>query len=200
MTCSLKFKQKRCCYLKNVALDFVLLVLKLCPIQVVISLPLWIKLTMGQLLLFFLCNFSSFFSYAKDILVINHFSLLLIDRYILAIQHIITHEERSSDTLWSVSWSSELPQNRLHHSHNNSSLKVIFTKQFLTKAPFFAVLTDSLYSHLRYLKFKGKYQQYGPYFQNIFPFLMTMVLRTCLIVDVKVYVETNLLVKKRVTK
>ena len=31
------------------------------PIHVVISLPLWIKLTMDQLLLFFLCNFSSFF-------------------------------------------------------------------------------------------------------------------------------------------
>ena len=39
--------QKRCCYFKNVALDFVLLVLKLCPIQVVILLPLWIKLTMA---------------------------------------------------------------------------------------------------------------------------------------------------------
>ena len=55
--------------------------------------PLWIKLTMGQLLLFFLCNFSSFFSYVGGILVTNHFSLLLIDRYILAIQQIITHEE-----------------------------------------------------------------------------------------------------------
>ena len=48
-----------------------------------------IKLTMGQLLLFFLCNFSSFFSYVGGIPV-NHFSLLLIDRYILAIQQIIT--------------------------------------------------------------------------------------------------------------
>ena len=85
--------EKRCCYLKNVSLDFVLLILKLCAIQVVVSLPSWIKLPMGQLLLFFLCNFSSFFSYAKDILVINHFSLLLIDRYILAIHYIITHEE-----------------------------------------------------------------------------------------------------------
>ena len=37
--------QKRFCYLKNVALDFVLLVLKLYPIQTVISHPLWIKLT-----------------------------------------------------------------------------------------------------------------------------------------------------------
>ena len=85
--------QKRRCYLKNVALDFVLLVLKLCPIQVVVSLPLWIKLTMGQLLLFFLYNFSSFFSYVRGIPVTNHFSLLLIDRYILAIQQIITHKE-----------------------------------------------------------------------------------------------------------
>ena len=80
-------------YLKNVALDFALLVLKLCPIQGVISLPLWIKLTMGQLLLFFLCNFSSFFSYIGGIPVTNHFSLLLNDRYILAIQQIIAHKE-----------------------------------------------------------------------------------------------------------
>ena len=50
-----------------------LLVLKLCPIQVIISLPLWIKLTMGQLLLFFLCNFCSFFSYVGGVLVTNLF-------------------------------------------------------------------------------------------------------------------------------
>ena len=53
--------QKTCQYLKNVSSDFVLLILKLCPIQVNISFLLWIKLTMGRLLLFFLCNFSSFF-------------------------------------------------------------------------------------------------------------------------------------------
>ena len=53
----------------------------------------------------FLCNFSSFFSYVRGIPVTNHFSLLLIDRYILV-----------------------------------------------------------------------KYQQYGPCFQTIFPFLMTMVI------------------------
>ena len=46
----LEFKKWRC-YLKNVALDFVFSVLKLCPIQVVISPPLWIRLTMGKLLL-----------------------------------------------------------------------------------------------------------------------------------------------------
>ena len=66
MICNLKF---RCYYLKNVALDFVLLVLKIYPIQFVISLPLWIKLTMGQLLLFFLRNFSSIFSYVEGVLV-----------------------------------------------------------------------------------------------------------------------------------
>ena len=38
--------QKRCPY-KDGGLDFVLLVLKLYPIQDVISLPLWIKFTMG---------------------------------------------------------------------------------------------------------------------------------------------------------
>ena len=71
--------QKRCCYLKNTALDFVLLALKLYPIKVVVSLPLWIKLTMGQLLLFLLSSFRSFFSYVGGVLVTNHFSLLLLD-------------------------------------------------------------------------------------------------------------------------
>ena len=71
--------QKRCSYFKYVALNLLLLVLKLYPIQVVISLPLWIKLTMGQLLLLFLCNFCSFFNYVRGVLVTNFFSLLFID-------------------------------------------------------------------------------------------------------------------------
>ena len=105
---SAAWNSKKSCYLKNVALDFVLLVLKLCLIQVVISLPLWIKLTMGQLLLFFLCNFSSFFSYVGGIPVTNHFSLLLIDRYILAIQQITTHKEHLRYSFWSeaIFWTS----------------------------------------------------------------------------------------------
>ena len=46
-----------------------------------ISFPLWIKLAMGQLLLFFLCNFSSLFSFVMCILVTNHciFPCYLID-------------------------------------------------------------------------------------------------------------------------
>ena len=107
MIFSLKFKKT--VYLKNFALDFVLLVLKLYPIQVVISLSLWTKFTMGQLLLFFLCNFSSFF------------------------------------------------------------------RQFHAKSPFFAVSTYALYGHPKNFNFMRKYQQYGPCFQTIFHFLMTMV-------------------------
>ena len=94
--------QKRRSYLKNVTLDFVLLVLKFCFIQVVISLPLCTKLTIGQLLLFFLCNFCSCFSYVEGIHVTNHSSLLLIDTYILAIQQIITHKEHLRYSFWFV--------------------------------------------------------------------------------------------------
>ena len=56
-----------------------LLVLRLYPIQVVISLPLWIKLTMGQLLLF-LCETSAAFSaYVRGVLGTNRFSQFVID-------------------------------------------------------------------------------------------------------------------------
>ena len=63
---------------------------------------------MGQLLLFFLCNFSSIFSYVGGIPVTNHFSLLLIDRYILAVQQIITHKEHLQYSFWSapIFWTS----------------------------------------------------------------------------------------------
>ena len=63
---------------------------------------------MGQLLLFFLCNFSSFFSYVGGIPVTNHFSRLLIDMFILAIQQIVTHKEYLLYSFWSVAifWSS----------------------------------------------------------------------------------------------
>ena len=51
MICSLKFKKN--VFILKMLLWIVFLVFKLCSIQVVISLPLWIKLTMAQLLLFF---------------------------------------------------------------------------------------------------------------------------------------------------
>ena len=37
-----------------------------------------------------------------NIPVTNHFSLLLIDRYILAVQQIITHKEHLQYSFWSV--------------------------------------------------------------------------------------------------
>ena len=43
-------------------------------------------------------------------------------------------------------------------------------------SPFFTFLMYALYGHPRYFKFKQKYQQYGPCFQTISKFLMTMVL------------------------
>ena len=43
----------------------------------VISLRLWIKLPMGRLLLFFLCEFSSLFSYIGGVLVTNLFSTFI---------------------------------------------------------------------------------------------------------------------------
>ena len=55
---------------------------------------------MGQLLLFFLRNFRSFFSYVGGVLLTNRFSPLWIDRYILAIQQIITHEEHLCYSFW----------------------------------------------------------------------------------------------------
>ena len=81
MICSLKSK-KDVVILKRLLWILCCWFLKPCPIQVVISLPLWIKLPMSQLLLFFLCNFNSLFSFVGRMLVTSHFSLLLIDRYI----------------------------------------------------------------------------------------------------------------------
>ena len=44
---------------------------------------------------------------------------------------------------------------------------------FPQKPLFFAIFMYPLYGHPRYFKFKQKYQQYGPCFQTMFPFLMT---------------------------
>ena len=50
---------------------------------------------MGQLLLFFLYNICSIFSYIGGVPVTNPFSVLFIDKCILAFQQIVTHEEYS---------------------------------------------------------------------------------------------------------
>ena len=101
MICSLKFKKE------FLALKMMLLILcfeafNLYPIQVVISLPWWIKHTMRQLLIFFLWKCLSFFSYVGGALVFNFFSVILFDKHILAIQQTITHEEDLWHSFWSV--------------------------------------------------------------------------------------------------
>ena len=62
---------------------------------------------MDQLLLYFLCNFSSFLA-TWEVFLTNHFSVLLIDKYILAIQQIITYKEDLQYSFWSVAifWTS----------------------------------------------------------------------------------------------
>ena len=72
--------QIRRCYLKNVALDFVFGFDPMLHPSCYLTSIMDIKLTMDQLFLFFLCNFSSFLSYVRGIPVTNHFPLLLIDR------------------------------------------------------------------------------------------------------------------------
>ena len=125
--------------------------------------------------------FNSLFSYVVGILVTNLFSLLLIVRCILAIQQIITHKEHVQYSFWSVAifWtSSEI----LTPSSQQQKVAKIASKSFSLsisqqKLPFFAVLMNALNDHPRYFKFKRKYQQYGPCFQTIFPFLMTVLIR-----------------------
>ena len=113
--CSLLFKiQKRCSYLENFALDFVLLVLKLYPMQVVISLPLWTKLTVIQLLLLFLCNFCSFqlrWSCPSKQLPPTFFHCFsYLGNY---------NTRRVFVIIFDLQRSSKLPQKRRHHSYNN---------------------------------------------------------------------------------
>ena len=116
-------------------MDFMLLVLKLCSIQVVILLPLWIKLTMGWLLLFF-CSASA--------------AVLLIDGYILAIHQIIIQ--------------------------GAFAILFLIFSDLLNCLRSIGTMID-LYGYPRYLKSKLKYQQYGPCFQTIFPFMTMLTFR-----------------------
>ena len=74
---SLKFKKD--IFLRNVAWDFALLVLKLYPMQVAISVLLWIKLAMGQLLLFFNETSAVFIAYVGGVLGTKIFPQFVID-------------------------------------------------------------------------------------------------------------------------
>ena len=74
--------QKRRCYLKTVALDFAFLVLKLCPSCYPTS--IMDKNHHGLVIALFYATSAAFLGIG-GIPVTNHFLLLLIDRYILAI-------------------------------------------------------------------------------------------------------------------
>ena len=115
--------------------------------------PLWIKLTMGQFLLFFLCNFSSFFSYVGGILVTNHFLCYwLIGICCLFSKLWLT--KGICDTTFDLQPSSELPQKPWHHGHNNRKFLLRNSSQ---KSPFFPVLKYALFGYSRYFTFKRKY-------------------------------------------
>ena len=131
-------------------MDFVLLGLKLCPIEVVILFLLWIKSLWVCYCSFFLCNFNRFLvTYVRDILVTNHFSLLLIDRYILAIHQIINicHSFSSVVIFWTVSEALAPWSKQQKVAKTTSKLSSLSNSS--QKPSFFAVLMYALYGHLR---------------------------------------------------
>ena len=125
----------------------------------------------GQFLPFFLCNFSSFFSYVGGN-VSKHFSLLFIDRCILPIPQIITHKEFLRYSFWSAAifWTSSEA-----HGHNNRNWVKQPQSHFYCAVPrksphfllfWWTVLMYALYGQPRYFNLKWKYQQCGPCFQT----------------------------------
>ena len=139
MICSLKFRKD--VYLKDVSLDFVLLLFKLYPIQVVISIPLWIKPTMGLLLLFLLCSFRSFFSLCWRCLR-NQPLFTVIDRQVY-FGYPANYNTRGAFVMLFLICSDLLNCLRslgtmvITTESALNSLKVIFTSQFPTKVTIF---------------------------------------------------------------
>ena len=93
---------------------------------------------MGQLLLFFLHNVSIFFSYVGGIPATYHFSLFLIDKYILAIQQIITHKEHLRYSFLNLlNFLRTLCTMIITTESGQDSLRVVFTEQLLVKVIIF---------------------------------------------------------------
>ena len=119
----------------------------------------------GSVIALFSVQLQQLFSYVKGIFVTNNLSLLLVDRYILTIQQTVAYKEHF-DTTFDLQRPSELSQILWHHGHNNKTGSKSFSlRNSSQKSPFFAVL----------INFKWEYQQYGHYFQTIFPFVMIML-------------------------
>ena len=119
------------------------------------------------------------FSYLRGILVTNHFSMFLTDRYILAIQQIIRQEKHLRNSFWSAAIFGTASETLEPWSQQQKVAKTTSTSLSLSnssqESTFFAVLIYGLYGHRRCFKFKQNNQQHGPIFQTIFPFLMTMI-------------------------
>ena len=137
---------------------------------------------MGQLLLFFLCNFSCFFSYVGGIPVTNHFSLLLIligrqlqfgysanykTQGVFVILFLICSNFlnilRSLGTMVMIT---ESGQNRL---------KVIFTDQFVPKVAIFRCFDVCSVWPPQIFKVQAKISTVRPVLPAYLPVSMTMM-------------------------
>ena len=133
---------------------------------------------MDQLFLFSLCNFSSSFGCVIGIPVTNHFSLLLIDRQ-LYFGYSNYNTQGVFATLFFIC--SDLLNflrslgTMVITTESGKTASVIFTWQFLAKVAIFLCFDVCYIRPPQNFKFKRKYQQYGPCFQIIFPFLMAML-------------------------
>ena len=86
------------------------------------------------------------------------------------------HLKRSSEAF--APYHLRLLQKRLHHSDKNGkeakpvSESSAYTKNPTARSHFWCF--DAFLVHSRDFKLKQNYQKFGPFFQIIFPFLMTM--------------------------
>ena len=96
---------------------------------------------MGQLLLFFLCNFSSLFSYVGGIPVTNHVSLFIDLQVIFWLFSKLKYIRSICDTLLIcrdlMNFLRSLDTMVITIESDQKSLKVIFTEQFLAKVAIF---------------------------------------------------------------
>ena len=124
-----------------------------------------------------MCKFSSFFSYVGGILATNHFSLRYL--YFSYSANYITQKELLWYSFWLVAIFStfgSLDTVMITTKSGQNTVKVIFTEQFLTKVAIFRCFDVCSVRPPQIFQVQTKKQQYGPCFQTIFPFLMTMFL------------------------
>ena len=96
----------------------------------------------GPVIALFSLQLQQLFSYVRGLLVTNHFSMFLIDRYIFAIQQFITHEEHLQYSLWYVAifWtaSKALAPWSQQQKVSKTTSKPLSLSNSSQKSPFFA--------------------------------------------------------------